>query len=262
MLDQTFEKAFSDAEQSAATALRSTMLIASAAKQMQKAAQEGDIGKLQKASERLGSATDTARQDIANAKSSWSFSLAEAQQYLSDSYEEEFLVEAKRMGLTVHSRDSRLLAFPSILQILPNNLTIRIDRKKSTAIRPAHLIRMLLANQTKKQNYPVERFIEAIYSAYKMIIGKTYPSPVILLAKIYEALTLQPGAAREYGKSDFARDIFMLDRGNISTTRDGAQLSLPASTGTKGGAQSAFTFVAPEGEIITYIGIRFDGGKL
>jgi len=256
-LSDTFEDAFSNAEQAAAAALRATMLVAAAAKQMQKAAREGDIGKLQKTAEQLVSANDTARQAIFNAKSSWRFSHEDAQEYLSSSYESELIAEANKIGLTVYSSDARLLAYPSILQILPSDLSIRIDRKKSPGIRPSQLAKALLANQAKKPNFAIAPFIEAVYSAYKILVGKDSSDPAILLEDIYRVFTSLPGMAREYGKSDLARDIFMLDINNAMTTKDGAQLSLPASTAIKGGAKSAFTFVSPEGEVKTYNGIKF-----
>jgi hypothetical protein len=224
---------------------------------MQKAAQEGDITRLRRAAERLSAATDSARQDVANAKATWPFSEAEEKEYLTDSYEHELLEEAARAGLTIYPRDARLLAFPSILQLLPSELAIRIDRKRVPAIRPSHLVRTLLANQTKKQRYPVEQFVEALYSAYRIIAGKGGLGSVVLLADVYQAFTLQPGSAREYGKSDFARDVFILDRSGVTKTRSGARLSLPASSGTKGGSRNVFTFVAPDGEVVSYYGLQF-----
>lgn len=255
----TFEKAFAEAEQSAAAAAKAASAIVAAAKQMQKAAQEGDITRLRRAAERLASATDSARQDVANAKTAWPFSEAEEKEYLTDSYEGELLEEAAKAGLTIHSRDSRLLAFPSILQLLPGELAIRIDRKRVPTIRPSHLVRTLLANQTKRQRYPVEQFVEALYSAYRIIAGKGGLGSVVLLADVYQAFTLQPGSARDYDKSSFARDIFMLDRSGITTTRSGARLSLPASSGTRGGSRNVFTFVAPDGEVVSYYGLQFTG---
>ena len=253
----TFERAFSEAERSAAAAAKAGSAIVAAAKQMQKAAQEGDIAKLRRAAERLATASDSARQDVANAKTAWPFSEVEEKEYLTESYEHELLDEATRVGLTIHSRDARLLAFPSILQLLPSELAIRVDRKRVPALRPSHLVRTLLSNQTKKQRYPVEQFVEALHSAYRIITGKGGFGSVVLLADVYQAFTLQPGSARDYDKSDFARDIFMLDRSGVATTRSGARLSLPASSGTRGGSRNVFTFVAPDGEVVSYYGLQF-----
>ena len=255
-MENTFETAFADSEQSATTVLRAVALVASAAKQMQKAAQEGDIGKLHQASEKLAAASDSARQDVAEAKATWPFTQDDAQHYMSNSYEEEFLTESKKMGLMVHSIDARLLAPPSILQLIPSDLAIRIDRKKIRGIRPSHLVKTLLANQNRQQTHNIHPFLEALYKAYTMLNSRD----VILLANIYEAFTLQPGSAREYGKSDFAREMFNLDQSNVKITRSGAHLTLHNSTITKGGANAnaTFTFVAPNGEVKIYSGIRFE----
>lgn len=253
----TFERAFADAERSAAAVLKAGNSIASAARVMQKAAAEGDITRLRRAAERVASAMEAACQDVANAKTAWPFSEAEEKKYLAESYEQELLEEGARAGLKIHSRDARLLVYPSILQILPGELAVRVDRKKVTAIRPSHLVRTLLASQARRSNYRPERFLESLYSAYRIIVGRRGIGTVIQLAHVYEAFTLQPGAASEYGKSDFARDLFMLDRSGVTRTRSGALLALPASTGTRGGGSNVFTFVSPDGEVVRYYGLQF-----
>jgi hypothetical protein len=256
----TFEEAFAEAERSAAAAAKAASLIVSAAKQMQKAAQEGDIAKLRRTAERLSSVAETARQDVANAKTAWPFSEDEERAYLSSKYELELCDEADRSGLKMYSRDARLLAYPSVIRLLPNELAVRVDRKRLPALRPTHLVRFLLANQKKKSRYPVERFLEALYSTYKIIVSTSELGTPVKLARVYGALTLLPASAIEYSKSDFARDIFMIDQSGVDRTKSGARLSLPASTGAKGGGADLFTFVAPDGAVQTYYGIQFTEG--
>ena len=253
-----FERGFADAERSAAAAAKAGGAIVSAAKQMQKAAQEGDIAKLRRAADRLASATDAARQDAANAKTAWPFTEEQERDYLGASYEHELLDEAARAGLTVQSRDSRLFAYPSILQVQPNDLAVRIDRKRVTSIRPSHLVQVLLKNQTRRSRYPAERFLESLYSAYRILSGKDGVGGVVLLAQVYQAFTLQPGSASEYDRSDFARDIFMLDRSGVTRTKSGHRFTLPASTGNTGAVEPiVLNFVAPDGELVTYYGLQF-----
>lgn len=259
-MTMTFERGFADAERSAVGAAKAGGAVAAAAKQLQKAAQEGDITKLRRAAERLRGAAEAARQDVANAMTGWPLTEAEETEYLENSFEDELLAEAKQAGLVIHSRDSRLLAFPSILQVLPSELAVRVDRKKVTALRPSHLVRMLVANQTKRSRYPSERFLEALYGAYKLIVGNQGAGRVVRLTQVYQAFTLQPGSGSDYGKSDFARDVFMLDRSGVDKTRSGARVSLPAATGTRGGGSDIFTFVAPDGEVVKYYGLQFLDG--
>ncbi len=255
-MTSTFERGFADAERSAVAVARAGSAIATAAKQMQKAAQKGDIDQLRKVTDRLAIVVDAARQDAANAKAAWPFSEAQEREYLEEAYERELIDEAKRAGLTIQSRDARLIAFPSILQVLSTELSVRIDRKKVTTIRPSYLVRALLANQERKPRHPSERFLEALEKVYRILVGKTRVSRVVLLTQVYQAFTLLPGATAEYDKSEFARDIFLLDRSGLTQTRSGARLSLPASTGTRGGGRDVITFVAPDGEVVRYYGLQ------
>ena len=80
---------------------------------------------------------------------------------------------------------------------------------------------------------------------------------VVPLIKIYGLMTALPGANREYDRSDFARDIYMLDSQGPRRTRRGATVSFPASTGTRRRSSDLFTFVGPEGESVEYYGLRF-----
>jgi hypothetical protein len=253
----TFEQAFAEVERSAQAAGKAGGSIVSAARQLQKAAQEGDISKIRKASDKLATVTNAARQDIANARTAWQFSDSDEKDYMLSRYTQELCEEAERTGLKIYERDARLLAYPSILQVLPNDLAVRIDRKRVTAIRPSHLVRILKANQTKKSRFPVERFLESLFNAYKLHATGENFGATIKLARVYDSLTLLPGAANEYNKSDFARDIFMVDHSGVSQTKSGHRMTLPASTATRGSKSDLFTFVAPDGEIATYYGIRF-----
>lgn len=259
-MSMSFEEAFADAERSAAAAVKAGGLIASAAKQMQKAAQEGDIVKLRRTAERLTIASDAARQDVANARTAWPFSESEERDYLADGYESELREEALRAGLKIYSRDARLLAYPSILRVVPGELSVKVDKKKVAALRPGHLVRVLLANQKKKARQPAEKFVECLYATYKIIVPNGESGPVVKLSQIYQTLTLRPGTAADYSKSDFALDLFSVDESGVSRTSSGAQLTLPASTGSKGGGKDLFTFVAPDGDVRTYYGIRFTEG--
>jgi hypothetical protein len=97
--------------------------------------------------------------------------------------------------------------------------------------------------------------MESLYRAYKLVTG-TQGMQGTTLAKVYDALTLLPGSARDYDKSDFARDVYFLQSSDVTMTRTGARVTFPASTGTKGSSE-LFTFVRPDGSPIVYYGIAF-----
>lgn len=252
----TFEQGFEDTERAADAAAKAVGSLLAATKQLKKAARDGDTAAIRRSSERLGLALDAVRQEIANARGSWPFGDDEEEAYLRNDFEAELLAAARSSGLRMDQRDGRLLSFPSIVRVLPADRVLRIDKKRVPAIRPTRVIAVLKANQMKKPRFAPDRFLESLFRAYRLIAGSGALGSTQALADVYEAFTLLPGSAGDYGLSDFARDLFILDRSGLTKTKAGASLSLPASTGTKG-SKGTFTFVAPDGELVTYFGIRF-----
>lgn len=254
----TFEQGFSDTERAAISAVKASSSLVAAAKQMQKVAQEGDIAKIRKTSERLTTALDAVRQEVANARDAWPFTPEAEEVYLRDEYERELLDVAGTEGLQIRRYDERLVVFPSVIRILPTERAVKIDRNRVPTIRPSKLVATLKANQTKKPKFASERFLESLYRAYRLLAGSEGVGTTVALYRIYEAFTLQPGATSEYNQSDFGRGLFLLDRSGLTQTKSGAEFSFPASTSLKGAkAKEVFSFVAPDGETVTYYGIRF-----
>ena len=78
------------------------------------------------------------------------------------------------------------------------------------------------------------------------------------LVRIYRMLTSLPGSDREYGRTDFARGLYLLETGGHDKTRTGATVSFPASTGARSPrAADLFTFVDADGQDVHYYGIQF-----
>jgi hypothetical protein len=251
----TFEAGFTDAERAAAAATKVVAALAEGIKHLQRAAQEGDISKMRKASERLLVLLAATRQEVTNAQAAWPFSAEAEEIYLRDAYADEIMDAAKVEGLQIQRRDEGLVAFPCIVRILPSDRAVRIDRKKVQAVRPSRLVKTLKAAQSRKPRVAPEAFLEVLHRVYRLVAAKEYGTPVALAA-VYEALTLLPGSTAAYDRTDFVRDLFILDRSGLTRTKSGAVFSLPASTGTKGG-KGTYSFVAPNGEPVTYYGIRF-----
>jgi len=254
----TFEKGFADVERAAAAAAKASGLLVTLAKQIKKAAQDGDIAKIRKASERLTAALDVARQEGVNTKSAWPFTPEEEEMYLRNGYEWEFLSVAGNEDLQIRQQDERLVVYPSVLRILPTERAVSIDRIKVPTVRPSKLVAILKENQKKKPRFASERFLESLYRAYRILTGKDGAGTTIPLYRIYEAFTLPPGATAEYNRSDFSRDLFLLDRSGLTQTKSRIEFYFPASTGVRGAkAKTTFSFVASDGETVTYYGIRF-----
>jgi hypothetical protein len=251
----TFEQGFAEAERTASAAGKVVGVLAGAVKQLEKAAAEGDLFKMRKACERLSTVVESTRQDVLNARSAWPFSAEEEDVYLRESYAGEVMETAKAENLPIQRRDEGLIVFPSILRILPGERAVKINRKKVQAIRPSRVVKALRDIQARKQKGTPENLLEMLHRAYRLVVGKEYGKTVTLVS-IYEALTLLPGSTANYDPTDFVRDLFLLDRSGVKATKAGASYSLPASTGTKA-AKGTYSFIAPDGETVSYYGIRF-----
>ncbi len=223
---------------------------------MEKAATIGDINSLHRAADKLRLMVDATRQEAANARTAWPFSPEQEESYLSTEYEGELLNVASAQGLQMQRQDTNLVAFPSVVRISPSDRAVKVDRRRISTVRPSYLVSVLKANQTKKSKFPSQRFLEALYRAYHLLVGKDGAGTTVALSDVYEAMTLLPGASSEYDRSDFGRDLFLLDRDGATQTRSGATATMPTSTGTKGSGKT-FSFVAPDGEPVIYFGLRF-----
>lgn len=250
------EKAFADVQKAAENAAQATTRVVGAAKILARTARQGDIVRMRKAVEQLKTTLDTASTAISNCGEAWPFSLEEEEQYLRDKFSSELLGEAKAARVSMFTRDEGLVCFPSLLKVMPSERALRIDRKRVSTLRPSFLIATLQATQAKRSRFDATRFLEALYRAYVMLVGEKEIGVTIPLARVYEAFTLFPGSATEYGKAEFGRDLLMLDQSNVTTTKSGASVSLPASTGTKG-TRTALSIVGPDGNVVTFYGLRF-----
>ena len=96
---------------------------------------------------------------------------------------------------------------------------------------------------------------------YGHLVAKRGPNQLdagqpVPLADVYELMTLMPGVAREYSRQEFARDIYLLDRGGVD---DPARLrQLPGQHGRAIGA--AMRVVTESGQEKVYYGLAFSPG--
>jgi len=264
----SFEQAFSQVEAAAVATTTAATQVASIAKQIRKAAKDGNIGGMKKAEARLTESLSRLRQEVENASSSWPYKDEEEHSYLAEDFSEELRSTAKEMQLDIFERDGVLISYPSTVRILADEGAVRVDRKKVSSIRPSRLVSELLANQKRGPRFRPQVFLDALFKAYNIIsrpqdkgamFGDGANAPVVPLDSIYEVFTSMPGSTREYDRMDFARDIYFLDSGDIRATRSGAQVSFPISTAARAG-RKIFSFVGPDGNLINYYGIQFTGG--
>lgn len=263
----SFEQAFSDMEKAAASTAKSATDLTKLARALEKAAKDGNIAAAKRAQRGMSEAISALQREVAGSVESWPFGEDAEQQYLSDGYGQELRDVAAGKGLEIYERDGRLIAHPSVLRVLPSARAVRIDKKQVSTIRPSRLTDILLDIQRKPPRFPAGRFLEALYQVYAEItreddsgrLTTARQGRVVQLERVYRLFTSQPGSEREYNRTDFTRDLYLLDRDGPKTTQRGMQVSFPASSGTRG-SQGVFSFVAPDGQVVTYYGIQFSGG--
>ena len=260
----SFEQAFSDMEKSAASTVKSAADLTKLARALEKAAKDGNIAAAKRAQQGMREALSALRQEVSNSVESWPFGDDEEQQYLNDGYGRELRAVAAEKGLDIYERDGRMIAHPSVVRVLPGTRAVRIDRKQVSTIRPSRLTDILLENQKKPARFRAGQFLEALYRVYAEITREEGPNRmvtgrqgrVVELERVYRLFTSQPGSDRDYNRTDFTRDLYLLDRDGPKTTRRELHVSFPASSGTRS-SQGVFSFVAPDGQVVTYYGIQF-----
>jgi len=249
-----FEEAFEQAEKAARVAELAARRLVAAARALAKAASDGDIGRIRRASEKLSQEADTARQEAASACTAWPLDSQAEEQYLREEYSQELLLSAQESGLKMQPHDGALVAYPVVFRVAPSQRAVILNRKRISILRPSRLIARIKAIQNHRSAGNPQAFLEALFFAYKLLAQRERAGAAVSLEEIFRIITILPGG--DYNKQDFARDLLSLDRSGTSMTRSGARVSLPASTGTRD-SRHTFICATPEGEIVTFYGIRF-----
>jgi len=193
-----------------------------------------------------------------------SWTLDEDAYLASGRFTEELLAAAQETGLQLFERDDRLYCYPVLVRVAPAERSVFVDRARERRLRPSVLVAHLREVQRKPPRFRPETFLESLFTAYSYLVKQYGPSALDgshtePLVHVYELLTLQPGAARDYSRQEFARDIYLLDRGGVTTTRRGFTVSFPASTGARS-ASASVRVVTESGQEKVYYGIAFSPG--
>ena len=251
MLEQSLEAFQSQVE----TSLDRVNTLAKRLKKLKTAAQAGDLREIAKS---VGDAKDlaTAAQDQCAALS---FEFDDTG-YFPDAFLAEVVTAAEAKGLKVFAQDGKLYAYPLLVRVKAAERAVQIGKKTERGIRPSALAARLYQLHSKPARFKPADFLGLLYRAYKHCAAKN-ESPVLTLAEIYDVLTLMPGAAKEYTRDDFARDLYLLDRSGVTTIgvntmSDGIEFRFSASTGTRS-ASATLVCIAEDGSEKRYYGINF-----
>jgi hypothetical protein len=239
-------------------ALLALKTLATALKKLEGAATDGDFQEMRRSSDVCMALTARLKVATENAAEVAQFAIHSA--LSSGSYSAEVLDAARAIGLTVHEKGNLLFCFPQIVRVLPDEASIAIGRKRDNRLRPSELVRRLQQEQRKPQRLKPQQFLQLLYKAYLLALPSDLPKSasgfVAPLARIYDLLTIFPGTSKEYSVEEFSRDVYLLDKSGISTTKDNAFLSFSASSGTRV-IGDTFVVVTETGAEIAYYGISF-----
>ena len=257
--DPSLETALARTEAAAARALDASADLTKLARRLRTAAQVGNLRDLQAMRVAVEQAAGRARDEAEAAASSWD--LDEDAYFGSGRYTEELLAAAQEAGLQLFERDDRLYCYPVLVRVAPAERSVFVDRARERRLRPSVLVQHLREVQRRPPRFRPEAFLQSLFGAYGFLIaqygaGALDSGQPVPLAQMYEVMTLLPGAARDYSRQEFARDIYLLDRSGITTTRRGFVVSFPASTGARS-AGTALRVVNESGQEKVYYGIAF-----
>lgn len=257
------------AEQSQASVRKLLRQIGS----LKKAAKVGNIAGIKRCQENLKNQLEEVKSDVSTAVSSWPYTDEDEIQIFEDQFAPLLKSTAREMGFNIYEKDGNLVCPPLIVKILPAQRAVNLNRKKVSQVRPTYLVDVLQKAQNKNARHTPKQFLVSLYRTYNILKKSENPSliksenpslisgdggPVYQLNTIYNLMTALPGSSRNYDRSDFARDLYILDSEGPQVTRNGARVSFPSSTGTRHRAKSQlFTFINKDGSSVEYYGIRF-----
>jgi hypothetical protein len=259
----SLERALARTEAATDAALASAGQLTRVLRRLRGAAAVGNLRDLRATLAGVAQTADRAREAADAAAGTWE--LDEEAYVASPRFTEELLETAQAAGLQLFERDDRLYCYPVLVRVAAGDRAVFVDRTRERRIRPSVLIEHLRDVQRRPPRFRPETFLESLFRAFEHLarqhgsqqVDAGTPEPLVA---VYDLLTLMPGAAREYSRQEFARDVYLLDRSGVTTTRRGYVVSFPASTGARS-ASTALRVVTESGQEQVYYGILFSPGR-
>ena len=261
------EAALAQTEGDARATQRAAEAAAKAAKRIVAAAVTGEIAALAKALTDTEQASAALSMQLRNTRDGWSF---DAKSYSeAGGLADELRAAATGVGLEIYEQDGRLFCYPALLKILASEPAVEIDRKRFRSVRPSYVVNRLKVLRNRPQRFKPEQFLELLFRAYEWArraeSGESRrlggQGPVIELVSLFELLTLFPETAKDYGRAEFTRDLYLLDRSQVVETKNAMKVAFSAATSTKGAASKLLQIVGEDGGAQTYFGISFSAAN-
>ncbi len=257
----SLESALSDVDRRVDQALKSTKKLVSALGAASKSSAHGDLTALRRSLRDAAEALQVAQLDVGSAASAWKYDEEAEQAYFrGGGFTGELKAAAASSGLRLEEDDGQLMCYPVTLRIDPSRRLVLIDKKPYRFTRPSVLAAHLKDVQRRPPRFKAPAFIESLYSAWDYARHLEASSHGLArgvrVDKVYAALTVAPGAAKEYSKQEFGRDLYLLESSETETTKKGARIHFSRATGTKGGA-GIISVVGEDGRPVLYSSIEF-----
>jgi hypothetical protein len=237
---------------------QSAARVSKAAKELRRAAVDGDLLRMRRAMDALADRTQEVHEASRVAAESWRL-LDEDQvdEYLAGPYNEELELKIREAGLPIQRVEGRLAVFPNLIRIFPRERAIRIGRRKFARLRPSAVVE-LLRRGSRARSKP-ETFLALVRKTYLLLTGAKNDGCPVPLDRVFAALTIHPAAKAQYELADFLRDLFELESSGIEMTRDGRRLRLIAPSSASRD-RKGYELASPTGELRYYYAISFEGG--
>ena len=258
----SLEAALAHSEAAADRALLAAANLTKSLRQLKTASQVGNFRNLRASLAAIEQVADDARDEARRAVASWTM---DEEAYLGDGrFSQELLATADAAGLQLFDRDERIYCYPVLVRVAAAERSVFVDRARERRLRPSILVELLREIQGRPPRFRPQAFLDSLFDAYTYLVQRRGPDQLAAghterLAEVYALMTLPPGARAQYSVQEFARDIYLLDRGGVTTTRRGYIVSFPASTGARSPG-GTLRVVTEGGQEKVYYGIAFTAG--
>lgn len=240
--------------------------LEAAARSLEQAAARGELLRLKTSIDRVSALHAQIGTEVQGLGTGWPLDEAAVDEVLSSRLMAEVAELLKKKEVSVHRYGSGWSVSPLFLRIDAKSRTLKIDRARTSTLRPSMIVEAVLAAQQRPSSQP-DQFIETLYKAYHATVGSIALSEqparlgsTIPLSEIYKCLTLYPESRRDYPIESFTRDVYVLDCSAIAATKDGQRMFLSASTSSRSG-RGLLTVLDEAGAPHHYFAVAFRAGN-
>ena len=260
--DASVEATLDDIRAAAKRVAKLAKELDAAARTLDQAATKGELNRVKTSTERTAAVQRQVEKEVVQLTSTWPMD----DSAVDDAVDGRLMMEVNALldqqGIQLHRYGNGWSASPVLVRVDQKARVVKIDRTRVATLRPSMVAAAIVAARQRSSFRP-DQFIETLHTAYRVAVGSNslgeHPARLgssVPLSDVYKVLTLHPDSRRDYPIEAFARDLFVLDRSGVSTTKDGQRMFFSASTSSKGGG-GVLTVLDETGAPQNYFAIAF-----